>query len=113
MLAQGQSSSAKRGGLAAVSSALIFLKEKKKSPTSPKYIIQCHFKLIFLYNTLHLRQNSASLYILLYTWRLQKILLFRIFNLLFKVLGGHKLCFYITEMCQGTGPQSPFLGGQK
>ena len=29
MLAQGQSSSAKRGGLAAVSSGLIFLKEKK------------------------------------------------------------------------------------
>ncbi|GAA8719286.1 hypothetical protein HpDR94a_14830 [Helicobacter pylori] len=30
MLAQGQSSSAKRGGLAAVSSGLIFLKKKKK-----------------------------------------------------------------------------------
>ena len=30
MLAQGQASSAKRGGLAAVSSALIFLKKKKK-----------------------------------------------------------------------------------
>ena len=29
MLAQGQSSSAKRGGLAAVSSGLIFLKKKK------------------------------------------------------------------------------------
>ena len=31
MLAQGQSSSAKRGGLAAVSSGLIFLKKKKNS----------------------------------------------------------------------------------
>ena len=30
MLAQGQSSSAKRGGLAVVSSGLIFLKKKKK-----------------------------------------------------------------------------------
>ena len=30
MLAQGQSSSAKRGGLATVSSRLIFLKKKKK-----------------------------------------------------------------------------------
>ena len=30
MLAQGQSSSAKRGGLAAVSSGLIFLKKKDK-----------------------------------------------------------------------------------
>ena len=35
MLAQGQSSSAKRGGLAAdVSSGLIFLKKKKKNPTN-------------------------------------------------------------------------------
>ena len=30
MLAQGQSSTAKRGGLAAVSSGLIFLKKKKE-----------------------------------------------------------------------------------
>ena len=30
MLAQGQSSSAKRGGLAAVSSGLVFLKQQKK-----------------------------------------------------------------------------------
>ena len=30
MLAQGQASSAKRGGLAVVSSGLIFLKKKKK-----------------------------------------------------------------------------------
>ena len=35
MLAQGQSSSAKRGGLAAVSSQLIFLKKKKKHFHSP------------------------------------------------------------------------------
>ena len=34
MLAQGQSSSAKRGGLAAVSSGLIFLKKKKKKNDS-------------------------------------------------------------------------------
>ena len=34
MLAQGQSSSAKRGGLAVVSSGLIFLKKKK----SPSYV---------------------------------------------------------------------------
>ena len=34
MLAQGQSSSAKRGGLAVVSSRLIFLKKKKKKVKS-------------------------------------------------------------------------------
>ena len=36
MLAQGQSSSAKRGGLAAVSSGLIFLKKKKKMQNERK-----------------------------------------------------------------------------
>ena len=38
MLAQGQSSSVKREGLAAVSSGLIFLKKKKKtsSPSAPQ-----------------------------------------------------------------------------
>lgn len=35
MLAQGQSSSAKRGGLAAVSSGLIFLKKTKHTHTQP------------------------------------------------------------------------------
>ena len=33
MLAQGQSSSVKRGGVAAVSSGLIFLQTKKKEPS--------------------------------------------------------------------------------
>ena len=47
MLAQGQSSSAKRGGLAAVSSGLLFLKKKKKEFIHTnthilKMIINCH-----------------------------------------------------------------------
>ena len=36
MLAQGQSSSAKRGGLAVVSSGLIFLKREKKKKKNPE-----------------------------------------------------------------------------
>ena len=37
MLAQGQSSSAKRGGLAAVSSGLIFLRKKKNTTNKAEY----------------------------------------------------------------------------
>ena len=38
MLAEGQSSSAKRGGLAAVSSGLIFLEKKKKGIDAPGFL---------------------------------------------------------------------------
>ena len=45
MLAQGQASSAKRGGLAAVSSGLVFLKKKEKKKLNGKISWRNNFKL--------------------------------------------------------------------
>ena len=44
MLAQGQSSSAKRGGLAAVSSGLIFLQKKKKKKKTTLKAVSLFFQ---------------------------------------------------------------------
>ena len=48
MLAQGQSSSAKRGGLSAVSSGLIFLKKEKKSNSSKQKTQKVEIKFVLM-----------------------------------------------------------------
>ena len=62
MLAQGQSSSAKRGGLAAVSSGLIFLKKQNKT--------RAYSNLTFLlcndYVCVYVYLNRMTAYMLIY-----------------------------------------------
>ena len=62
MFAQGQSSSAKRGGLAVVSSGLIFLKKKKERKEKESLSFFCnHFSHLTIYRGNHSRLGDTDL----------------------------------------------------